>query len=241
MVLPESFSRLRKRFSSRKLLLVNSSLSAASQLSSSVSISSLRSSRCSSVNLATHASLSNLGAAGWPTKDVRETGAFAFAVTAPAVTDPLPLAAAAVVVVVEVAVVCLVDTVATGLGALKKEAIFPLILGFLASSAARSAALRLRVMARRRLWRRSSSLEARKEDNYSSMESRGSGPKHPKIRWADASKSAIMPRRVEPIYASDFHQSGAKPKIPEESLNEPRVWRGPWLKNHMKIILNTEW
>ena len=55
-----SLSFLRKRFRLRKLSLVTSSLRAPSQLSCSVSISSLSSSLCSSESFATQASLSNL-------------------------------------------------------------------------------------------------------------------------------------------------------------------------------------
>ena len=88
-----------------------SSLSWASQLSWRVSISSFRSSRCSSVSLATHFSLSKF-----------VTGAAA----ADSVPDGLELE----------------ETV---FGAPKKEVMLPLALGFFASAAARSAALRFRL------------------------------------------------------------------------------------------------
>lgn len=59
IVAPDSHSRLRKRFKSKKFLVRSSSRNSASQLSCSVSISSFNKSRCSSVRLDTHFCLSN--------------------------------------------------------------------------------------------------------------------------------------------------------------------------------------
>lgn len=88
-----------------------SSLRWASQLSWRVSISSLRSSRCSSVSLATHFSLSKF-------------------VTGAAAADDVPDG---------------LELEEMVFGALKNEVMLPLALGFFASAAARSAALRLRL------------------------------------------------------------------------------------------------
>jgi hypothetical protein len=62
--LPDSISLLRKRLRLRKLGVNISSFRCASQLSSSVSISSFSNVLCSGVSFATHFALSNLGVAG---------------------------------------------------------------------------------------------------------------------------------------------------------------------------------
>lgn len=112
---PVSTSRLRNFLRSRNSLLVTSSLSTHNHDSCRVSISSLRSSFCSGVSLATHASLSNL------------TGVVSAAVGAP--SD------------------CEDNAAGVGLGCPKNAVMDPLAFGFLAASAAISAALRFRDMA----------------------------------------------------------------------------------------------
>lgn len=113
MVLPCSFSALKKRFKAIKSGLTISSFNCASQLAWRYLISISSSSLCSALSLATHFSLSNFGAA----EEVSEL--------AVAVAD------AEAEVVVEEA------------GAAKKDVMLAFALGFLMLEAARSAALRL--------------------------------------------------------------------------------------------------
>ena len=111
-----------------------SSFKCASQLSCSVSISSFSSSFCSSVSLASHFSLSNFRTG---------TGAAAGFAAAVVVSEPGFEESADVWEL---------------LGAPKNEAMLPFALGFFASAAASSVALRLRDIAtgrrEQRWWRR---------------------------------------------------------------------------------------
>lgn len=108
--LPAPASRSKNRFRSKNSLVTISAFKWASQLSCRVSISSLRSCLCSSVRLATHLALSNLGPV------VSDTAA---------VAGPL------------LSRVCLVplaaEAVDVGLGVLKKEVMLAFGLTFLGS------------------------------------------------------------------------------------------------------------
>lgn len=152
---PLSCSFFRKRFSSRKSLLTTSSLSCASQLSSSDWISKARRSFCSGVSFSIHFSLSNFraeaaAADGAPASLVLNMDAVVVAVVVTEAVDFWELPSMALVGEDET-----VETVSTsavaGLdgpaGEEKNEVIDALAFGFLAVDVAMSAALRLRGVA----------------------------------------------------------------------------------------------